>query len=51
MTDYGVQVRYPFHMDLNEHDAEAGIKNAEIIREQILRIIEELEEGQKNDIR
>jgi hypothetical protein len=38
-------------MDLNEHDAEAGIKNAEIIREQILRIIEELEEGQKNDIR
>jgi hypothetical protein len=47
LTDYGVQVRYPFHMDLNEHDAEAGIKNAEIIREKILRIIRELEEGQK----
>ena len=47
LTDYGVQVRYPFHMELNEHDAKAGVKNAENIRKQILRVIEELEEGQK----
>ncbi|MEW5866405.1 MAG: HEPN domain-containing protein [Bacillota bacterium] len=33
LTDYGVQVRYPFHLDIEESDAKRAIENARKVRE------------------
>ncbi|NLY11165.1 MAG: HEPN domain-containing protein [Firmicutes bacterium] len=33
LTDYGVNVRYPFHVDLEERDVAEAIEDAEIIKE------------------
>ena len=32
LTDYGVQARYPFHLDLNETDAQSAIITAERVQ-------------------
>ena len=32
LVDYGVQVRYPFHIDLEEHDMKEAIKSAKRIK-------------------
>lgn len=36
LTDYGVNIRYPFPMDINETDMEAAFRRAEKIREYVL---------------
>lgn len=36
LVDYGVQVRYPFHLEIEEHDMEKAIKSAERIKEIVL---------------
>jgi len=36
LVDYGVQVRYPFHLDLEENDMRKAIESAETIRSFIL---------------
>lgn len=33
LTDYGVLVRYPFHMDIQEYDIKIAIKDAEIVKQ------------------
>jgi len=33
LTDYGVQVRYPFHIDLEESDVTEALKNTERVIE------------------
>ena len=40
LTDYSVNVRYPFHIDLNESDAKIAIEKAKIIKIFILSKIE-----------
>ncbi|KXS43590.1 MAG: hypothetical protein AWU54_984 [Candidatus Frackibacter sp. T328-2] len=40
LTDYGVNVRYPFHFELNLEDMELTIKDAIIIKEFILAKVE-----------
>jgi HEPN domain-containing protein len=37
LTDYGVNVRYPFHFDLTESDMELAIKDATKIKEFVLK--------------
>lgn len=39
LTDYGVEVRYPFHVDIEEIDVEKAIKSASRIREIILKTV------------
>jgi HEPN domain-containing protein len=39
LTDYGVQVRYPFNVDLIETDADVALENAKIVIEFIKNII------------
>lgn len=36
LVDYGVQVRYPFHLELDEHDMKKALESAEVIRNFIL---------------
>lgn len=36
LTDYGVQVRYPFHIDIEEQDVDFAIRNTEKIKSFIL---------------
>ncbi len=36
LTDYGVQVRYPFHIDLEEQDVNLAILSAEKIKQFIM---------------
>ena len=36
LVDYGVQIRYPFHLDLEEYDVKKAIKSAENIKKFIL---------------
>jgi HEPN domain-containing protein len=36
LTDYGVQVRYPFPMDINESDMKLAIKSAYRIKDYVL---------------
>lgn len=36
LVDYGVQVRYPFYLELEKHDAEKAIESAERIRDFVL---------------
>lgn len=36
LTDYGVQVRYPFHIDIEEQDVDFAIRNTEKIKTFIL---------------
>lgn len=40
LTDYGIQTRYPFELDINENDVLLAIKSAENIQKFIKRIIE-----------
>lgn len=39
LTDYGVQLRYPYHLEINEYDVEEGLKNVEMIREFVLKAV------------
>lgn len=39
LTDYGVQVRYPFHIDVTEEDMKMAIKSATRIKNFILENI------------
>ena len=39
LVDYGVQVRYPFHINLEERDMVKALQSAEKIKEFILNII------------
>jgi len=36
LTDYGVQVRYPFHIDITEEDTKMAIESANRIKNYIL---------------
>lgn len=36
LTDYGVNVRYPFRMDINESDMKIAVKNAHKIKDFVL---------------
>ena len=36
LTDYGVNIRYPFPMDINESDMEVAIKSAHKIKDRVL---------------
>ena len=36
LVDYGVQVRYPFHLDLEEYDMKKAIESANAIKDFIL---------------
>ncbi len=36
LTDYGVNVRYPFPMDINESDMKIAVKNAYKIKDFVL---------------
>ena len=36
LVDYGVQVRYPFNLEIEEHDVITAIESAERIREFVL---------------
>ena len=40
LTDYGVNIRYPYPMDLNSSDMKLAIKDAEKIKNFILRKVE-----------
>jgi len=40
LTDYGVNIRYPYPMDLNSADMKLAIKDAEKIKNFILRKVE-----------
>ncbi len=40
LTDYGVNVRYPYPMDLNKSDMQIAIKDTEIIKDFVLRKVE-----------
>lgn len=51
LTDYGVQLRYPFHLEINEHDVEEGLKNVNTIKEFVLKAIKNMEQSKKNDSR
>ena len=42
LTDYAVNVRYPYPMDLNEADMKLAIKDAEKIKEFILSKVESI---------
>lgn len=37
LTDFGVNIRYPYPMDLNESDMKLAIKDAEIVQSFVLR--------------
>jgi HEPN domain-containing protein len=39
LTDYGVEVRYPFHIDVEDIDVDKAIKSAERIKEVILKTV------------
>lgn len=43
LTDYGVQLRYPYHLEINEQDVEEGLKNVEMIKEFVLKVIKNME--------
>ncbi len=38
LTDYGVNVRYPFPIELNESDVVAALKNARRIRDFVVKL-------------
>ena len=40
LTDYGVNVRYPFHFELKKSDMELAIKDASAIKKFVLRIVD-----------
>lgn len=42
LTDYAINVRYPYPMDLNETDMKLAIKDAEKIRDFILKKLESI---------
>jgi HEPN domain-containing protein len=39
LTDYGVEVRYPFHTDVEDMDVDRAIKSVKRIKEIILKIV------------
>ncbi len=39
LTDYGVEVRYPFHIDVEDIDVKEAIQSAERIKEIIIRTV------------
>lgn len=39
LTDYGVEVRYPFHIDIEDIDVKKAIQSAERIKEIIIRTV------------
>jgi HEPN domain-containing protein len=41
LTDYGVNVRYPFHFDLTKADMELAIKDIDKIKELVLQKVRE----------
>ncbi len=41
LTDYGVQIRYPFHIELEEKDVQNAIKNAQKIADFVKNIAKE----------
>ena len=43
LTDYGVHIRYPYPMDLDESDMKPALKNAEKIGAFVLKIAENAE--------
>lgn len=43
LTDYGVQLRYPYHLEINEQDVEEGLKNVEMTKEFVLKVIKNME--------
>lgn len=40
LVDYGVQVRYPFHLEIEEYDMKKAIESAEKIKEIVLNKVE-----------
>ena len=38
LTEYGIQARYPFRINLEESDMRLAIKNAELIRDFIIKL-------------
>lgn len=44
LTDYGVHIRYPFHIEINEYDVKQAIVDANAIKGFILEIIQEDEQ-------
>ncbi|MFW6306182.1 MAG: HEPN domain-containing protein [Bacillota bacterium] len=50
LTDYGVQVRYPFHIDIEEHDVKNAIKESKKIRKFIINKISQLQNPSSPEI-
>lgn len=38
LTDYGVNIRYPFPMNINETDMQIALRNAQIIKDFVLLV-------------
>jgi HEPN domain-containing protein len=45
LTDYGVQVRYPFHFDLENKDIELAIKDIKKVKSFVLSKVKECQNG------
>jgi|LFRM01.1.fsa_nt_gb HEPN domain-containing protein len=40
LVDYATQARYPFHLELDEHDQKKAVESAEKIRKLILNLVD-----------
>jgi len=40
LTDYSVEIRYPFHFDIEDTDVERALKSTKKIKELILSIVD-----------
>ncbi len=49
LTDYGINIRYPYPMDLNESDMKLAIKDAEKIKEFILAKVDSMKSENDSD--
>ena len=38
LTDYGVSIRYPFHIEINEDDMNSALKAAEFIAKYVISL-------------
>lgn len=45
LTDYGVNIRYPYHLEISENDVRQAITDAHKIKEFVFGIIQGNEEG------
>ena len=48
LTDYGVNIRYPFPMDIDESDMETALKRGQKIKDYVLAKTTQNDEEQRN---